>query len=75
VVDGGVCCCWFTVYVDFYFGGVFDNHQVEEIYRVVEFMCGCELQDGVYAVDVVRNCLWRYLLLSYIINMSLTYLL
>jgi hypothetical protein len=74
VVDGGVGCCWFSVYVDFCFGGVFDNRQVKKIDNVVVFMYGCELQGGVYAVDVVRDCFWRYCLVSCIISMSWRYL-
>ena len=38
VVDGGVSCCWFAVYVDLYCGGVSDTveYQYNEILRTSE---------------------------------------
>ena len=74
VVDGGVSCCWFVVYVDLYCGGVSDNCQVEKINSVVVLVCGCEFQGGVYAVNVVLDGFWGYFLsviyYQYVVDIS-----
>jgi hypothetical protein len=73
VDDGGVSY-WLAIYVDLYFGGVFENRQVKEVDSVIVFVCGCEFQGGVYAVNVVQDCFWRYFLgvvyYQYVVDIS-----
>ena len=56
-VDGVVCRCRFPIYVYFQVGLVSDCYEVQEVYTVIVFVRGIEMEVWVDLIYIVVNCL------------------